>query len=84
MRQLIPKDYSGVISVKHKGKAIIEEVAGYAPRHLSRTFINFIKVTNAPRRKVKAVSRGRQGTFYPFQYLGCIYPNDVICYGKRS
>jgi len=45
MRQLIPKGYGGVISVKLNGKAIIEEAAGYAdlpnkrPNRLDTIFV---------------------------------------------
>ena len=45
MRQLIPKDYSGIISVKHKGNVIIEEAVGYAdlpnkrPNRLDTIFV---------------------------------------------
>ena len=45
MRQLIPKDYSGVISIKRKGCVIFEEAAGYAdlpnkrPNRLDTIFV---------------------------------------------
>ena len=45
MNQLIPKDYNGIISVKHKGKVIIEEAIGYAdlpnkrPNRLDTIFV---------------------------------------------